>query len=563
VPRREEVLKTSLSRRYPKGSPVRLRPLALVSALALALTLLPLAVSAQTADDASDLEGVEFGDVESITRLLHDNPETGETDVPWIGSTEIDFDGERYAFIGQFNGRDNRAQHVEQGGMFIVDMVGDEETPQFSVVSQLWCPGTDNYIRYMDPEVYQYAEGGGEFVAMAHHGNRCSDLRHEDWHKEGMELNGDPNTTPRSGGEGFNGISIIDVSDKANPTIVSTIGHTSAHTVMPHPTEPYLFILPGGLPTNGTDAGKRAVAPTAIIDVSDPLEPVYTGRITHNASGCHDFGFNSDGSVGYCAGLGEVSTWDLSDPTSPVVLGRVHNPAIQFAHNVVISDDDKFLVINDEAFGFHTCNNNEAADLYGSMWVYDISFNPHAPVLAGRVAPPGHPNNNVNTAGWTLDWCAAHNYNFVPGTHVLVSSWFAGGITAHDISDPMNPELLVHYMPEDGVMWSGHYYGGYLITGDMLRGSEVLDVPAVRALDPTIDEDFSELSDGRSHGEERARKRGDNGRERGVTATSSVFAAPPVDMSSVLIPAVLPPRPLAPRDPQGGGFCVLPGGPRL
>jgi hypothetical protein len=524
---------------------MRLRPLAFLSALALALTLLPLAAGATTADaPASDLAGVEVGDVASITHLLHDNPETGETDVPWQGSTEIDYDGERYAFIGQFNGRDNRGQHLKQGGMFIVDMVGDEDTEQFSVVSHLWCPGTDNYVRYMDPEVYSYADGGGEFVAMAHHGNRCSDSRHPDWHKEGMELNNDPNTIAR-GGEGFNGISIIDVTDKANPTIVSTIGHMSAHTVMPHPTEPFLFILPGGLPTNGTNANKRSVAPTAIIDVSDPLNPVYTGRITHNASGCHDFGFNSDGSVGYCAGFGEVSTWDLTDPKNPLVLGRIHNPAIQFAHNVVISDDDKYLVINDEAFGFHTCNNDPAVDLYGSMWIYDISLNPHAPVLAGRVAPPGHPESNVNTAGWTLDWCAAHNYNFIPGTHVLVSSWFRGGITAHDISDPMNPETLVHYMPEDGVMWSGHYYGGYLITGDMLRGSEVLDVPSLRELDPTIGDSVSATVNQRS-------LRGLNGNVRGALLR---------DRTAELIPTVLPPRPAAMRDAQGDGFCVIPAAP--
>jgi hypothetical protein len=525
---------------------MRFRPLATLSALALALTLLPLGAGATEDAEPDPMDFVEAGEVEEITRLvaLDDNidSETFGEVVPWAGSTEIDFDGERYAFIGQFNGLDNRGQRPEQGGLFVVDMVGDEETEQFEVVGRLHCPGTDNYVRYMDPDVYSYVDGGGEFVAMAHHGNQCSGSDPESYDSsEEFSLVDDPNTM--SGYGAFNGITIIDVSDKTDPTIVSTIGHLSAHTVMPHPTKPYLYILPGGT-ANGTNVNRRAISPTAIIDVSDPTDPVYVRSFSHNATGCHDFGFNSDGSVGFCAGLGEVSTWDLSDPENPLVLGRVYNPAIQFAHNVVISDDDKYLVINDEAFGFHTCNSAlEAVDLYGSMWVYDISINPHLPILAGRVAPPGHPNSDVNIAGWTLDWCAAHNYNFIPGTHVLVSSWFAGGITAHDISDPLNPELLVHYMPSDGVMWSGHYYGGYLITGDMIRGSEVLDVPALRELEAAADEGGAAAAN----------------RTLGL---AGITAALPRDLSDLLIPKVLPARPARPLGFGGeGGFCVIPGAP--
>jgi hypothetical protein len=511
---------------------MRLRPLATLSALALALAFLPLGAGAaaepelvrNAADDASLTENLEV-----LERLTWEGQ-------PWEGSTEIDYDGERYAYIGQFNGVDNRGTRPDQGGMFVVDLTGDPETGEgkFDVVGKLDCPGTDNYVRFMDPEVY-----GGKYVAMAHHGNQCSQL-FSDFHIPGMELNDDPNTTPGYGA--FNGISIIDVSDPTNPTMVSTIGHVSAHTVMPHPSEPYLFILPGGLPTNGTNTGKRTIAPTAIVDVSDVENPRYVTSITHNASGCHDFGFNSDGSVGFCAGFGEVSTWDLSDIESPLVLGRIHNPAIQFAHNVVISDDDKYLVINDEAFGFHTCNSaNEAVDLYGSMWIYDISLNPHLPVLAGRIAPPGHPNSDVNTAGWVRGWCAAHNYNFVPGTHILVSSWFAGGITAHDLSNPLQPEMIAHYMPDDGVMWSGHYYGGYLITGDMIRGAEVLEVDELR------EAELAAASGAATTG----------ARSGGLLA--GLRTAAPRDMSAQLIPSVLPPRPARPLSTGQGGFCVIPG----
>ena len=232
---------------------------------------------------------------------------------------------------------------------------------------------------------------------------------------------------------------------------------------------------------------------------------------------------------------------------NPQVTGRIVNPAIMFAHNVVVSPSGKYIAINDEAFGFHTCT-GEAADLYGSLWIYDISI-PDAPVLAGRISPPGHPNPNHITGalddvgpvqGWAQSWCAAHNYNWLPGTDdVIVASWFAGGITAHDMSNPMQPELLAHYMPHDGVAWSGHYYAGYMVTNDMARGVEILDVPEVRALEGSVEE-----------GETAAR-----------TSLALPLAQPRVDMSDLLIPKVLPPRPTPKRDLSEGGICVIPGSP--
>ena len=180
----------------------------------------------------------------------------------------------------------------------------------------------------------------------------------------------------------------------------------------------------------------------------------------------------------------------------PQVVGTIVNPAIQFAHNVVVSPSGPYIAINDEAFGFHTCTENEAADLYGSLWIYDISV-PEVPVLAGRIAPPAHPDPDHlfgtledlpgPVYGWAQSWCAAHNYNWVPGSDdIIVASWFAGGVTAHDMSDPMSPQLIAHYMPHDGVAWSGHYYGGYLVTNDMVRGVEVLDVPELRDHDADL-----------------------------------------------------------------------------
>jgi hypothetical protein len=562
---------------------------ALLLALALVLSLMPLHAGA-TEDSGAD--GVTYVTEDGVT--MTDNV-TPVAHLDFIGGSEIDVSADgRYLYAGQANlDEETQRQTVTEGhdgGLRIIDLEGEvdpetgERVGQYEQVAYLNCPGTDNYVRTVDPAIFDGEFAEREYVAIAHHGNLCTGEALLEGAAEGRY--------PTAAGYGAqNGVMIVDVTDKANPEIAGVVGHYSAHTVMPHPTRPWLYILPGGLPTNGSNVPARRIGPTAIVDISDPTDPVYVNSYQHNQSGCHDLGFSADGDYAFCAGFQEVQVWDVAGDkiTNPAVVGRIVNPAIQFAHNVVVSPSGQYIAINDEAFGFHTCT-GEAADLYGSLWIYDIS-DPTFPTLAGRVHPPGHHDgqgwgtlydvNNPGSGetvvnGWADSWCAAHNYNWVPGNDdVIIASWFGGGITAHDISDLMSPELLAHYMPHDGTAWSGHYYSGYMVTNDMQRGVEILDVPDVRALDPTLDEDLPHLgSDGRAHGEDRARAQGDNrddnGKKRSASAASAstssastLFSAPRVDMSSVLIPDVLPPRPVAPRDAQGGGFCVLPGGPRL
>jgi hypothetical protein len=499
-----------------------------ITAVLLALLLLaptsgaadPVAADPVAADPAAD-------EREPIT--------TGEgsiaAHIEFTGATEIDYDGERYAYVGQFNGEFDRANVAEgqQGGLKVIDLVGDDETPALTQVGQLDCPGTDNYIRYLDPAVYS-PEEGRKYVVMAHHGNLCT---REALLDDGERL---------AGGYGaFNGIATIDVTDPTDPHIVDTTAHWSAHTVMPHPTQPYLYVLPGGT-TNGTAAPGR-ISPTGIVDASDPTDLRYVASYQHNLTGCHDLGFTADGAFAYCAGAGEIQVWDVSGANveSPVVVGTIVNPAIMFPHNAVISPSGRYLVINDEAFGFHTCT-GEAADLYGSLWIYDISI-PEVPVLAGRISPPARDGVGTYT-GWVESWCAAHNYNFVPGTDIVVASWFAGGMTAHDISDPLMPELIAAHQPGGrSVMWSAHYYGGYVLTGDMALGTQILDIPALR------------------EAEAQAADSGGATAAAGLGVASAATAAPRIDRTDVLIPDVLPPRPARPGAGESG-FCVIPGIPR-
>lgn len=95
--------------------------------------------------------------------------------------------------------------------------------------------------------------------------------------------------------------------------------------------------------------------------------------------------------------------------------------------------------------------------------------------------------------------CTAHNYNVVPveGRNILVSSWYTGGISIVDFTDPAVPREIGHHWHfgqyNDGAtplllseeweseIWSSYWYNGTIYASDMSRGFDVFkfDDPSV------------------------------------------------------------------------------------
>jgi hypothetical protein len=403
----------------------------------------------------------------------------------YTGGTEVTFEGD-YVYAGQMNGRTNRGDTPGQGGFFVFDVAGGG----FELAGQLLCPGNDNDVTVVRPGL----------VAVAHHTSSCN---------------------PRFNARG-NGIMLVDVSDPAAPVPVGGVAVPSAHTLTVHPSGDYVYVNPGGLANaNGIEA---------IVDIRNPASPVVAAQFVPNRIGCHDLQFHVDPAkpFAYCAGAGEIQVWDVSDPLKPVTVGRHVNPAIQFPHNAVVSPDGTKLVIDDEAFGVHECVSEQS--LYGSLWIYDISV-PDVPLLAGRIAPPASRSVVGHYEGWSDSWCSAHNYNFIPGTNIVVSSWFTGGTRVHDISDPLRPVELAWYKPADTVAYTAHWHAGRIYVNDSNRGMEVLEVDGLAEGDLTP-----------------------------AALGASVPARPRVDMTPLLVPDPLPPRVTAPteRTLENTAFCVIP-----
>lgn len=327
--------------------------------------------------------------------------------------TDIDFAGDLvYA-----------ARQGDQGGVAIIDVSGKKPRQ----VGFVPCPGTQNDVAVVKPGL----------IALGFYSGQC--------------------------GEGEEGVRLIDVRDPKKPRLLGAIGFPDGtHTLTVYPGKPLIYSSPGGLGENG--------GTEHIIDVSNPRNIEVVGEYTPNSFGCHDltFHFTKDRKLAFCPGQQETEILDVSDPVEPKLLAEIP-PNMEFPHSAAASPDGEILVIGDESlFTAHECLTGKSPT--GALYAYDIS-DPARPAFLGHHSSPrgGGPIGTLITP-----WCTAHNFNFIPRTRKVVSSWYTGGTSVIDFQDPASPTEIAYYRPDDVDTWSSYYHQGKIYANDGARGLEIL-----------------------------------------------------------------------------------------
>ncbi|MGF1670265.1 MAG: hypothetical protein ACFCU6_07440, partial [Balneolaceae bacterium] len=82
--------------------------------------------------------------------------------------------------------------------------------------------------------------------------------------------------------------------------------------------------------------------------------------------------------------------------------------------------------------------------------------------------------------------CVAHNGSLipVPGRDIMVQSWYQGGISIFDFTDPANPvEIAFHDRGpvsaeslESGGSWSVYWYNGVIVNSEIARGLDLFEL---------------------------------------------------------------------------------------
>lgn len=293
---------------------------------------------------------------------------------------------------------------------------------------------------------------------------------------------------------GWEGIRIFDVSDPTDPQFVTAVytdcgSHT--HTLVPDLANNriLLYVLSYGLisgPTCGPHPGAEDPLHNQISIVEVPLgdpaaasviaEPKLTGEvfditdivpILNPTFGCHDLQVFMELGIAAAACLSEGQIWDISDPANPDTLGATHldNEEIEIWHSAAFTWDGEIVVFGDETL-FGSCQ--DPNQLNGRIWFHEVA-NPETAV-ASFLIPRLQPAE---------EYCGSHLFNVLPRNdrYILASSWYAGGVSIIDFTDPTNAVEIGYYdaqAPVPASTWSTYWYNGFVYANDIPRGFDIL-----------------------------------------------------------------------------------------
>lgn len=285
------------------------------------------------------------------------------------------------------------------------------------------------------------------------------------------------------------GMHIVDVTDPADPIHLNTThpdGAVSHNAAVLHGTS---------LVYNSEGSGRGGEV--QILNLSDPEHPKLV--TTFGRSGCHDIEFwhGDDASRLICAGEAATELYDITDdPTDPEYITEVRNPFVSvvgFAggdggaltpglhHWSLLSEDGETLIIGDEFAGglgpgcylYDDTTGEAVASPIGAIWFYDVSDETD-PQLEGWFSPPPPAESTAQNQNPS---CTAHFGEIIPGRDKLAVGWYAAGTIVVDYADPSNPTMVDQWNGGTDT-WDVRRKGKHLITGDVIRGSDVIELTA-------------------------------------------------------------------------------------
>jgi hypothetical protein len=223
-----------------------------------------------------------------------------------------------------------------------------------------------------------------------------------------------------------------------------------------------------GAPTGADSAALRAALPAIVGQMTAAM------RITTQ---CHDItAYPAIGlAAGACSGYGLLL--DIRDPRNPRRIAAVADSNFAFWHSATFNNDGTQLLFTDEWGGGlqPRCRATDRRE-----WGADALFTLAGSALQFRsyykMPAPQTPVEN----------CVAHNGSLlpVPGRDLMVQGWYQGGVSVFDWTDPANPREIAYFDrgPLDaarlraGGSWSAYWYNGYIVSSEIARGLDILEL---------------------------------------------------------------------------------------
>ncbi|HET7274050.1 MAG TPA: hypothetical protein VFI91_02655 [Longimicrobiaceae bacterium] len=178
---------------------------------------------------------------------------------------------------------------------------------------------------------------------------------------------------------------------------------------------------------------------------------------------------------GACGGYGLLL--DISDPAHPVRIDAVADSNFSYWHSATFSNDGSKILFSDEwgGGGGPKCRATDPME-WGADAIFTIDnrkmdFKSYYKMPAAQTAEEN---------------CVAHNGSLIPipGREVMVQSWYQGGISVFDWTDPNNPQEIAYFDrgPVDATRmvsagtWSAYWYNGVIVSSEIARGLDIFQL---------------------------------------------------------------------------------------
>ena len=202
-----------------------------------------------------------------------------------------------------------------------------------------------------------------------------------------------------------------------------------------------------------------------------------TNRRRTGPNQCHDITvYPAIGLAGgACGGYGILL--DIKDPAHPRRLAAVSDSNFSYWHSATFNNDGTQILFTDEwgGGGGPKCRSFDKPE-WGANALFTLANGQMT--FQSYYKLPAAQTVNEN--------CVAHNGSLipVPGRDIMVQSWYQGGVSVFDWTDPAHPKEIAFFDrgPADstkmasGGTWSAYWYNGYIYSSEIARGLDVLDL---------------------------------------------------------------------------------------
>ncbi len=233
---------------------------------------------------------------------------------------------------------------------------------------------------------------------------------------------------------------------------------------------------PGGRPTAADSAVVRAAIQKTMDDMMAPPPGTVNG-VRPGPSQCHDITvYPAIGLAGgACGGYGLLL--DIRDAANPKRIDAVSDSNFSYWHSATFNNDGTKLLFSDEwgGGGQPKCRATDKHE-WGADAIFTLADNRLTFQSYYKMSAPQTQFEN----------CVAHNGSLIPipGRDVMVQAWYQGGISVFDWTDPAHPREIAFFdrgpvdatKMEDGGSWSAYWYNGVIVSSEISRGLDILEL---------------------------------------------------------------------------------------